>query len=574
MRRLRKFFGNLFGNIFSGFGSFKALNPSSSLRGVQQSVWNAGFLRGVMSFFLFVVGLFWSAIRWFGALDWRLFLQGAPALTVAAVVGTFSIMAMFTRAQDLEIRYTSQAAAAMNAKDYKQALACYERLSQLQNDREETLYDMAIAAEMSGDINRCLILMRQLAPPDKAGYPQAHLWNASYLMLRYINQKDARELAKVHLETALEGGVADKESAHGLLGELYLIERKFPEAEKHLLIAVAKRPNVRLRLAYLYAAQGDRVKAKEVAEKAAKFYSEMVADDRASFFARMKWAEAEVFLEDFQGAIDNLKLGMNISRDDREREQYRVAVGSVCVTWFDYLTLTGNPNPKKRMDVLEMGLSYDPKSLALLNRILYVTGAKSEPIQSPTQFLATIGYAVNEHGLRLASDIVLQQLGEIGEARAALRKMLVDGNESAPIHFAVGIAFWEEKKVEQARLHWERAYKLSPDTPVLANNLAFLLYQTDPSQYQRALDLINVALSKMPKEPVFLDTRGRILFKMGKYPEALHDLLIALPRTRNTPNEEPMHRLMAEVYEKNNNPDMAREHTKRADELKKKLDRK
>src|SRR5262249_53189687 len=133
-----------------------------------------------------------------------------------------------------------------------------------------------------------------------------------------------------------------------------------------------------------------------------------------------------------------------------------------------------------------------------------------------------------------------------------------------PIHFALGVDAWQNGRAHEAQLHWERAFQLAPDIPVLANNLAWLLYQTDANQLSKALDLVNLAIAKAPQETNFRDTRGHILVKMGRFKDALPDLEAALPRSPNSAN---LHRTLAEVYAQLELPAMAAEHERLAREL-------
>ncbi len=135
-------------------------------------------------------------------------------------------MVLGTPAQELEIRYTEHAKAASKAKNYPEALACYERLAQMQGDPPEIIYEMARVAADAGNYDRCLALMQQLASPDKLGYPNAHVWHAFRLMLNPGDGRMNRQQAESHLLLALDGSPDDKEAAHGLLGELYLRQRR------------------------------------------------------------------------------------------------------------------------------------------------------------------------------------------------------------------------------------------------------------------------------------------------------------------------------------------------------------
>jgi tetratricopeptide (TPR) repeat protein len=566
MRWFRRFFANL----SNGFGLFKAINPLNPLRGVLHSIWHAGVLRWFMGFSLFVISLFWAAIRWFTALNWRLLLQGAPALIIGAAIITFSIMALFTRTQELELRYAGMAKAAVRAGDFKTAVICYERLSQLKEDRRpDILFEMALACQMSKQNDRCILIMRQLAPPDKPGYPLAQLWMGATLMSMdgMLGRREARQLAKAHLDWALEGGIPDPDKAHLVLGRILFADRQYDEAERYMILAMRTNPDARLLLADMYGRQGKTGESKREAKRAQTFYREKVAANKLDHLSRLNWEEATILLGDFPQAAKILEEGLVITKEPG----YRGRLVSLYIRWFDHLTAKGNLNPAERMLVLESGLRLDPNDLNLLNRLLLAAGTRF--LQTPVEFLSAIGFAANQDGVQLASDVFIRQRAEAMEARKKLADMTSEGIKTGPIRFALGIAAWEEGNKAAAQFHWEEAYKLAPESPVLANNLAFLLSETtDSKQLNRALDLIDTAIKKMPNVVDFHHTRGLILLKMEKYEKALPELELALGA--RMPNRAALHRNLAEAYDKIGDSSMAATHRRQADELERKKDKK
>ncbi len=162
-----------------------------------------------------------------------------------------------------------------------------------------------------------------------------------------------------------------------------------------------------------------------------------------------------------------------------------------------------------------------------------------------------------------------------------MRQILADGMPTAEIHFVLGTVAFEIGDHKTAQVHWEAAMKMSPQTPVIANNLAWLIYRTEPTKLAKALEMANYAVKSAPQNKNFLDTRGRILLKMAtitpppadadaKLKQALVDLEAALLQS---PNGEDLHRALAEVYDALGVESMAREHRIRADLLTDKKDR-
>jgi Flp pilus assembly protein TadD len=112
-------------------------------------------------------------------------------------------------------------------------------------------------------------------------------------------------------------------------------------------------------------------------------------------------------------------------------------------------------------------------------------------------------------------------------------------------------------QAEEARRHCEQAYKLAPHLAGSANNLAWMLAHADPPDLPQALTLVNGALERVPGNASFLDTRGHVLAKMGRWQEALADLELVL---RERPDNPALHRILAECYRHLGQQEMAAEH--------------
>jgi predicted Zn-dependent protease len=149
------------------------------------------------------------------------------------------------------------------------------------------------------------------------------------------------------------------------------------------------------------------------------------------------------------------------------------------------------------------------------------------------------------------------------EARSTLRSLLAVGNNPAMIHFVLGADAWEREHIDEARMHWEQAHQLNPRLPEVANNLAWLYaMRTNPPDLPRALRMINLVLEGFPTQARFKGTRGHILAKMERWKEALPDLEASLTVYPDDPN---LHQVLATAYERLGDPEMAKEHRRRAE---------
>ena len=466
-----------------------------------------------------------QAALWWRGRNWLLLLQALPALLAGAAILVPTAGALSTPAQERQARYLEQAKTAYKGKDYAGALTCYDRLAYLGAERPKVLYGLGLCAEALGQAARAEAIMGALAPADQAGYAPAHFWQARRLLSTTPLSPGAREAAESHLLRALDGQLDDREAAHALLGEVYLETRRYDEAELHLTKAVKAKPQLRLRLAQLYALRGDKERARAEAQLAVGYFRARTKADLEDRRARLGWADATAFLEDFPGAVAVLREGLNVADDP----VYRAALGGVYFLWSEAVGRDANAKPGDELTLVEAGLRCDPTNVGLLNLLLA---------------------AVKVGG------------PQADQARESLQALLASGKAPASVHFALGLDAWQRGKADEARVHFERANELAPQTPAVANNLAWVLATSEHPDLDRALDLSNLAVGQAPKDLSFRDTRGRILMKLGRWKDALADLEAALPG--NADNTD-LHSALAEVYDRLGAPETAAEHRRLAE---------
>jgi tetratricopeptide (TPR) repeat protein len=469
---------------------------------------------------------FWrQATLWWRSRNFLIFLLGSPALLGGGAAAVLTVLCLSQPEQEIEARYLDQAKKALKSKDYSTALTCYERLAHHGGERPEVLYGLALAAESLGQAERAAAIMHDLAPTAGGGYGPAHLWCAAEILRAGAPPPRARQEAEAHLLRALDGELDDREAAHAMLGELYLASGKLDQAEPHLTHAVKAKPHLRLRLATLYVLKGNKDRARGEALLAVNFYRARSQTDPQNHQARLHWADAVTFLEDYPTAVSILEEGLAASHE----AAYGKALAAVYLLWSDALGRDGKGDAGQRLALIEKGIRWGPSNAGLLDRLSSATRTDGP---------------------------------EADKAREVLHRLLSEGKAAATAHFALGLDAWEHDRHDEARVHWERAHELAPQAGVIANNLALALTEGSAPELPRALSLVNLALDHSPGDVNFRDTRGRILARMGKWKEALPDLEAALTQRANQPE---LHRTLAETYDHLGVPAMAAEHKRLAE---------
>jgi tetratricopeptide (TPR) repeat protein len=103
---------------------------------------------------------------------------------------------------------------------------------------------------------------------------------------------------------------------------------------------------------------------------------------------------------------------------------------------------------------------------------------------------------------------------------SAYLQLAKGASERSAAHTLAALCYDAQHQTEQAVQHYKKALELVPANGQAANNLAYL-YAVQNRELPAALQLVDQALSREPTDPHYLDTKGWILYRQGKYEEAL-----------------------------------------------------
>ena len=438
--------------------------------------------------------LFRRIKRYFTSRDSTLVLPALPAILVLAVWVVFAMFLLGWGAVHTEARYREIGGRAWSNKDYETARVAYWRLATLKSDkRNEYLFYLALnllglkkEAEAQG-------LLATLAPLDRPGYGEAHLFIAQRLLTTSNAPPDARRLAEQHLLRAIEGN-SKLTDAHNILGQIYTSEGNYQAAKKHLMEVVAERGEANLLLALVLRSLGDDSGADAYAERAVKYFSTKIAeatgDDSPS---RMGLANAYLMLKNYESAMKAIQDGYRASGSP----SYRPAIGALYGAWAQAISKEQPGEVSRRLELVQSGLEYAPQSEVLLRELAGLTSAEGPQ-------------------------------GEI--AREAIAKRMAEGGTtSAMLHFFLGMDCWKRGKIQEAERHYALAFEAASNVPSVANNMAMILLVGDSPDPERALSIIQPVLERFPNNAGFRSTRAQALLKLKRYKEAANDLELALP---------------------------------------------
>lgn len=148
-----------------------------------------------------------------------------------------------------------------------------------------------------------------------------------------------------------------------------------------------------------------------------------------------------------------------------------------------------------------------------------------------------------------------------GRKKEAIEKLQAGINanpKDSSAYLALALLYERDKDYPGAMQVYERALKENPGFWFAANNLAFLIAETNASktELQRAKTLVEEALKARPNEPPLLDTLGWVYYRMGDAQQARSLIEQALA---GSPEEGALNYHMGAVLLKLGQKDEARE---------------
>ncbi|MBO0910568.1 MAG: tetratricopeptide repeat protein [Acidobacteria bacterium] len=152
-------------------------------------------------------------------------------------------------------------------------------------------------------------------------------------------------------------------------------------------------------------------------------------------------------------------------------------------------------------------------------------------------------------------------MGNVDQALATWSEGARDNPKAAAFYVMSGGVYERKHDLEKAKSSYETALELKPNDPGIANNLAYVLLETN-GDLDRALQLAQSARRSLPESPEVADTLGWALYQKGVYESAIGMFEDAIKLTvKNRRTENPTyHYHLGLAYEKAEKPELARQH--------------
>lgn len=168
-----------------------------------------------------------------------------------------------------------------------------------------------------------------------------------------------------------------------------------------------------------------------------------------------------------------------------------------------------------------------------LTQIEYNLGNKDNVIETSTK---AINIFPTKSYYYIIKSVVLTEEGKVLESINTLESARVkvsDSKELSDILSTLADQYIKLKNEKKAYNYYKQSIKLNPQNDHALNNYSYFL-SLDKSKLNKALDMINTVVERNPTNSTYLDTKGWVLFKLGKYIEARDVLRAAIVNGGNS----------------------------------------
>ena len=429
---------------------------------------------------------FEQVVEWYDQGSLKKVLYGLPAFVVLSTAVFIGFIAFSQNPASLTSIYRMVARSAMDAKDWKVAEVCLQRLITMDPGDNEVAFDLALASIEMDELTRANSLLMRLAPVEKPVNADAHLWRAQRLL-------EKRELTReevVEVEQQLKNVLTltpRNDLARSLLGQVLKQIGKSKEARELLENIALRSPNDEFLLAQLWLQDGDLNQARSHGQDAIRLYRKRHAADPTNLAIRLELAKALVFVEEFSSGAE-LLLAADAGSNNAVIRQ---ALSRVYATWSQSLS-PDQGLTEFQFDLIAKSLQFDPQNQLAYDQIIRFLNLPAGP--------------------------------DLERLRELLRTMLAAGHQPALVHLCMGLDQSFHGNSKGALGHLQIAHQLNPQMAVIANNLAWQIAFSPQGDLEKALTLCEQALAQAPEYPEIRETRGQILVMLGRWAEAVADL--------------------------------------------------
>jgi Tfp pilus assembly protein PilF len=127
----------------------------------------------------------------------------------------------------------------------------------------------------------------------------------------------------------------------------------------------------------------------------------------------------------------------------------------------------------------------------------------------------------------------------------------------------LSVVYINQGELTKAEAELETLLELKPDDAGVNNDLGYL-YADRGKNLEKAEQMVRKAVQEEPKNSAYLDSLGWVLFKQGKFPEALAQLELAVENLTGS-GDATIYEHLGDIYLRLNEPAKARDSWEKAE---------
>ena len=446
-------------------------------------------------------------------------LFALPAIAILGFFG-FVFVQIFAYGEAIDNRYARGAQIATEQKDFELAKTYYQRILGDNNITPRQQYDWAMILAQTGEDEQAYALIEKIAPSDAMGFGPAHKLVAISIARQIEIAKDKALLSKLRHHLVASRDLSPE--IEQVWAAYYIATEQRDKAIASLDRAAEKRPAFYITISNLYKQGGQNAESANALKKAEIAFRKTFKKDELEHQNRIAFANVLALLKKYDEAEGLLQQGVRVKPD----ELIKRSLSDFYAMRYD-VARKSQSDAQTQMDFLTQAIEIDPNYSAVYSRMIQLF---TEVRESPDQ---------------------------AKKIRSLFEEIVTGDRPTALAHFALSNILWIVDERDQAKFHLEQAYLLNNDFVIIINNLAWILAQGESPDLERALELAETAVNRVPDSPRFRDTLGTVLVKLGRHRDAISELQLALS---GVPDKNTVHRKLAICYKSIGMNDLAEMH--------------
>lgn len=359
-----------------------------------------------------------------------------------------------------------------------------------------TIQEMATLYIDAGKPEKTLELIGNIPPDKRAPAMEFHVARAATALSRPKEAQSALERA-VAKDPKLVAAWAEL----GLLYEQHNESRKAEAAYTRVLELGEDSPEVWLRLVRLAVKAKNPGKVTRLLEKA--------PDDRAFLFEVMS-----ILLDAGQAAQAKQILARMAKSGEADPDLFFYQA---------VLAYEGDKNPRKAITLLEQVPETHPhydKSLGFRVQLSLELDENERALELVMDGKRRFPDQKEFHNLEAA---IYDKLGNTLLASQTLEKAIERWPDDADLRYRLGVTLEKLKRRGESLAVMEHILVMDPDNQDAANFLGYSLAE-ESRDLDRAMELVQKALSREPDNPYYIDSLAWVYFKQGKHHDAWREI--------------------------------------------------